>query len=178
MRADHKYRRYTYAHFARILAAFSDERSVSEFSKRLMYAALTGNADMHAKNWSLIYRDGRNPGAIARVRSALHDAPHPRRNDGAEAGISLGVERSDPRRLRRRGKRSPHRPRPLRARGSRNGRKIPGHLAGSVEIAARTRRGEIRDPNPTDDRPRDYRGTGATPATRRSRAGSGTCWSR
>ncbi len=61
MRADHKYRRYTYAHFARILAAFTDERSVNEFSRRLMYAALTGNADLHAKNWSLIYRDGRTP---------------------------------------------------------------------------------------------------------------------
>ena len=75
MRADHKYRRYTYAHFARILAAFSDERSVSEFSKRLMYAALTGNADMHAKNWSLIYRDGRTP-ELSPAYDLLCTTPH------------------------------------------------------------------------------------------------------
>ena len=57
----HKYERFTYASFARVLAVFSDERSVNEFSRRLMYGALTGNADLHAKNWSLIYRDGRTP---------------------------------------------------------------------------------------------------------------------
>ena len=75
MRADHKYKRYTYAHFARILAAFSDERSVGEFSKRLMFAALTGNADMHAKNWSLIYRDGRTP-ELSPAYDLLCTMPH------------------------------------------------------------------------------------------------------
>ena len=54
-----KYDRYTCADLARLLASFSDERAVSEFAKRLMYAALVGNGDMHTKNWSLIYRDGR-----------------------------------------------------------------------------------------------------------------------
>lgn len=75
MRADHKYRRYTYAHFARILAAFCDEQSVNEFSKRLMYAALTGNADLHAKNWSLIYRDGRTP-ELSPAYDLLCTTPH------------------------------------------------------------------------------------------------------
>ena len=54
-----KYDRYTCADLARLLAAFSDERAVGEFAKRLMYAAIVGNGDMHTKNWSLIYRDGR-----------------------------------------------------------------------------------------------------------------------
>ena len=54
-----KYDRYTYADLARVLATFSDERAVTEFSRRLMYAALVGNGDMHMKNWSLIYRDRR-----------------------------------------------------------------------------------------------------------------------
>ena len=54
-----KYDRYTYADMARLLAAFADERAVSEFAKRLMLAALVGNGDMHTKNWSLIYRDGK-----------------------------------------------------------------------------------------------------------------------
>ena len=75
MRADDKYRRYAYAHFARILAAFADERSVNEFSRRLMYAALTGNADLHAKNWPLIYRDGRTP-ELSPAYDLLCTRPH------------------------------------------------------------------------------------------------------
>ena len=54
-----KYDRYTYADLARVLATFSDERAVEEFARRLMYAALVGNGDMHTKNWALIYRDRR-----------------------------------------------------------------------------------------------------------------------
>lgn len=61
LRPNEKYERYTYADFARVLAAISDERSISEFSKRLMHAALVANGDLHAKNWSLIYRDARTP---------------------------------------------------------------------------------------------------------------------
>lgn len=61
LRPNEKYERYTYADFARVLAVISDERAISEFSKRLMYAALVANGDLHAKNWSLIYRDGRTP---------------------------------------------------------------------------------------------------------------------
>ena len=75
MRADYKYKRYTYTHFARVLAAFTNERSVGEFSKRLMYAALTGNADLHAKNWSLIYRDGRTP-ELSPAYDLLCTTPH------------------------------------------------------------------------------------------------------
>lgn len=58
-RPSEKYDRYTCADLARLLAALSGERAVTEFAKRLMYAALVGNGDMHTKNWSLIYRDGR-----------------------------------------------------------------------------------------------------------------------
>lgn len=61
MKPRHKYEKFTYASLALILSVYADERSLNEFSKRLMYGALTGNADMHAKNWSVIYRDGRTP---------------------------------------------------------------------------------------------------------------------
>ena len=37
------------------------EDGVSEFIRRLVFNALIGNADMHLKNWSLIYPDGRTP---------------------------------------------------------------------------------------------------------------------
>ncbi len=56
-----KYDGYTYADLARLLATFCGERAVDEFARRLMYAALVGNGDMHTKNWSLIYRDRRSP---------------------------------------------------------------------------------------------------------------------
>ena len=71
----YKYERFTYTSFARVLAAFSDERSVNEYSRRLMYAALTGNADLHAKNWSLIYRDGRTP-ELSPAYDLLCTTPH------------------------------------------------------------------------------------------------------
>ena len=58
-RPGEKYDRYNCADLARLLAALSGERAVTEFAKRLMYAALVGNGDMHTKNWSLIYHDGR-----------------------------------------------------------------------------------------------------------------------
>lgn len=56
-----KYDKYTSADLARLLATFCGEPAVDEFARRLMYAALVGNGDMHTKNWSLIYRDHRTP---------------------------------------------------------------------------------------------------------------------
>ena len=37
------------------------EKSLAEFIRRLIFNAAIGNADMHLKNWSLLYRDGRTP---------------------------------------------------------------------------------------------------------------------
>ena len=37
--------------------AYSSEEGVAEFIRRLVFNALIGNADMHLKNWSLIYPD-------------------------------------------------------------------------------------------------------------------------
>lgn len=45
----------------RVLAAFSNRHAVDQFARRLTYGAMVGNADLHLKNWSLIYRDGRIP---------------------------------------------------------------------------------------------------------------------
>lgn len=35
--------------------------AVLEFVRRLIFSAATGNNDMHLKNWTLLYRDGRTP---------------------------------------------------------------------------------------------------------------------
>ena len=58
---DRKYARYGYGNVGRVLAAFSNREAVDQFARRLIYSAMVGNADMHLKNWSLIYRDGRTP---------------------------------------------------------------------------------------------------------------------
>ena len=58
---ERKYERFSYANIGRVLATLSDARAIDQFARRLIYSALIGNADMHLKNWSLIYRDGINP---------------------------------------------------------------------------------------------------------------------
>ncbi|MDG2520636.1 type II toxin-antitoxin system HipA family toxin [Caulobacter segnis] len=55
-----KYDRATYRFIAKVLWLETGEAGVTEFVRRLVFSALIGNADMHLKNWSLIYRDGLN----------------------------------------------------------------------------------------------------------------------
>jgi serine/threonine-protein kinase HipA len=42
-----------------VLWAETGESGIVEFTRRLVFNALIGNADMHLKNWSLIYPDGK-----------------------------------------------------------------------------------------------------------------------
>lgn len=56
-----KYRKASYRNIAAVLAAETGEAGVAEFIRRLTFNALIGNADMHVKNWSLIYPDRRTP---------------------------------------------------------------------------------------------------------------------
>ena len=58
---ERKYERYGYIAVGRVLATYADDDSVDQFARRLIYGAMIGNADLHLKNWSLIYRDGRTP---------------------------------------------------------------------------------------------------------------------
>lgn len=56
-----KYDKRTYRYIAKVLGIETGEANVAEFIRRLVFSALIGNADMHLKNWSLIYPDGRTP---------------------------------------------------------------------------------------------------------------------
>lgn len=56
-----KYDKGSYRALARVLWLETGEVGVREFIHRLVFNTLIGNADMHLKNWSLIYRDGRTP---------------------------------------------------------------------------------------------------------------------
>ncbi len=56
-----KYSNYSYTNMAADLWRLLDESQLAEFVRRLIFNAAIGNNDMHLKNWSLIYPDGRNP---------------------------------------------------------------------------------------------------------------------
>jgi serine/threonine-protein kinase HipA len=56
-----KYKSVSYANIARVLWAETGEQGAYEFVKRLTFSVLIGNADMHLKNWSLVYPDTRTP---------------------------------------------------------------------------------------------------------------------
>ena len=53
-----KYEKASYRLIAKILWVETGAAGVTEFIRRLVFNALIGNADMHLKNWSLLYRDG------------------------------------------------------------------------------------------------------------------------
>jgi serine/threonine-protein kinase HipA len=52
---------YNYQSIANVLWIEIGLDAVLEFVRRLVHMILIGNADMHLKNWSLIYPDGRHP---------------------------------------------------------------------------------------------------------------------
>ncbi len=58
---DHKYEGHSYANLAAVLWAETGESGAYEFVRRLVFSVLIGNGDMHLKNWSLLYPDGRLP---------------------------------------------------------------------------------------------------------------------
>ena len=56
---DDKYKKASYRNIAEVIAAEAGNDGVVEFIRRLVFNTLIGNADMHLKNWSLIYPDRR-----------------------------------------------------------------------------------------------------------------------
>jgi serine/threonine-protein kinase HipA len=56
-----KYDSRSYANIAGVLWAETGEQGTYEFLRRLVFTVLIGNGDMHLKNWSLLYPDGRTP---------------------------------------------------------------------------------------------------------------------
>lgn len=56
-----KYGKGSYRNIAQVIWTVSGQDDVVEFVRRLVFNILIGNSDMHLKNWSVIYRDGRNP---------------------------------------------------------------------------------------------------------------------
>ena len=57
---DRKYKRASYRSIARVIGIEGSENDIAEYIRRLTFNVLIGNADMHMKNWSMIYPDRRN----------------------------------------------------------------------------------------------------------------------
>lgn len=55
---ENKYDRYTYSHIAKVVKFVAGPKGFDEFLRRLVFMVACGNADMHHKNWSLLYPNG------------------------------------------------------------------------------------------------------------------------
>ena len=56
---ENKYKKASASNIANVIGAEASDVDTAEFIRRLTYNVLIGNADMHLKNWSLIYPDKR-----------------------------------------------------------------------------------------------------------------------
>lgn len=56
-----KYKKATMRRIAQVIGIEGQTSDIEEFIRRLVFNILIGNADMHLKNWSLIYKDPRMP---------------------------------------------------------------------------------------------------------------------
>lgn len=72
---DRKYRRASYRSIARVIGTEGSENDIAEYIRRLTFNTLIGNADMHMKNWSIIYPDRRNA-ALAPAYDLVSTIPY------------------------------------------------------------------------------------------------------
>jgi serine/threonine-protein kinase HipA len=56
-----KYKNRDYTMMARDIYRLIGMEALQDFVRRLVFTVAIGNTDMHLKNWSVIYRDGRTP---------------------------------------------------------------------------------------------------------------------
>lgn len=81
-----KYKSANMRNIANVLAAESDLDDVAELVRRMTFNALTGNGDMHLKNWSLIYPDRINA-ALAPAYDFVSTIPYIK-NESAALNVS------------------------------------------------------------------------------------------
>ncbi|HEY4075382.1 MAG TPA: type II toxin-antitoxin system HipA family toxin [Rhizomicrobium sp.] len=70
-----KYKGGNYRRIAEVIGLEAGEAGIAEFIRRLVFSTLIGNGDMHLKNWSLIYPDGRSP-ALSPLYDMLSTLPY------------------------------------------------------------------------------------------------------
>jgi serine/threonine-protein kinase HipA len=72
---EEKYKGVSYANIARVLWAETGEAGAYEYVRRLVFSVLIGNADMHLKNFRVLYPDGRTP-ALAPAYDFVSTLPY------------------------------------------------------------------------------------------------------
>ncbi len=77
-----KYDRGSALSIANVLGGETGSHSISEFIRRLIFNTIIGNADMHLKNWSLIYPDRRHA-ALAPAYDFLSTIPYIKDDEAA-----------------------------------------------------------------------------------------------
>ncbi len=70
-----KYELASYRSIAQVIWAEIGEAGIADFIRRFVFNALIGNGDMHLKNWSFIYLDGRTP-SLAPAYDFLSTIPY------------------------------------------------------------------------------------------------------
>jgi len=85
---DRKYKIGNARSIATVIGAEAQETDIAEFIRRLTFNTLIGNADMHLKNWSLIYPDRRHA-ALAPAYDFVSTIPYIR-----DSGAALNVSRT------------------------------------------------------------------------------------
>jgi len=73
--SEKKYEGVSFTNIAGMIWTLTGEPGLRDFIRRLAYTILTGNGDMHLKNWSFIYRDGRTP-AMAPAYDMVSTVPY------------------------------------------------------------------------------------------------------
>lgn len=87
---DDKYERRSYANIAAVVRAEAGEEATDAFVRRLVFSVAIGNGDMHLKNWSLLYPDGRTA-TLSPAYDFVSTIPY---IPGEELALSFGESRS------------------------------------------------------------------------------------
>jgi serine/threonine-protein kinase HipA len=85
---DKKYEKASFRDIAEVVRIEGGEEDVAELIRRLTFNSLIGNADMHLKNWSMMYPDRRNA-VLAPAYDFLSTVPYI-----PEANAALTVSRT------------------------------------------------------------------------------------
>lgn len=88
-----KYKKASMRNIAQVIGIEGQDDDIAEFTRRLVFNTLIGNADMHLKNWSVIYKDKRTA-SIAPAYDFVSTIPYIP-DDSASLKVSRSKKFSD-----------------------------------------------------------------------------------
>lgn len=88
-----KYKKASMRNIAQVIGVEGQDEDIAEFTRRLVFNTLIGNADMHLKNWSVIYKD-RRTASIAPAYDFVSTIPYIP-DDSASLKVSRSKKFSD-----------------------------------------------------------------------------------